>query len=152
MSFRACIFRRVGGHLGLLPFAATSGAITAWRALRWWSAAAMLRLPHAAREGLAAAALRPDDAVAYDRTTGPTGADNARLKDLDRNPDGKAPGLDQNGGRSRPLSGVEDNGDADVFRRVRETSWQLRFEPGARLSILDCLSSGSRMWRLCPPN
>jgi hypothetical protein len=152
-SFRACVFRRVRGYLGLLPFAAVFGAIAASRAVRWRFAAAMLRLARAAREGIAAAALGPDDAVPCDRTVGPSGADNARLKGpADHNPDGNASRLDQNGGFGCPLSGVEDGAGGDVSGRIRETGWQLRFEPWAKLSILDYLIGGLRIWRLCPPN
>ncbi len=153
MGFRARVFRRVGGYLGLLPFVATFGVIAASGAVRWRSAGAMPRLARAAREGIVAAALGPDDAVPYDRTMGPPSADNARPKDpADRNPHENAAGLDQNGGFGRPLSGVEDSGDADVSGPIPETGWQLRFEPGAKLSILDCLIGGLRTWRLCPPN
>jgi Glycosyl transferase family 2 len=153
MSFRTRMVRRVGGYLGLLPFAATFGVIAVSGTVRWRSAAAMPRLTRAARKAIIAAALGPDDAVPCDRTMGPPSADNARPKDpADRNPHGNAAGLDQNGGFGRPLSGVDDSGDGGVSGPIAETGWQLRFEPGANLSILDCLIGGLRTWRLCPPN
>jgi GT2 family glycosyltransferase len=54
------------GYLGLMPFCATFGAIAALRALQWRIPSTLLTLGRAAREGVAAAALGPDDSIPYD--------------------------------------------------------------------------------------
>lgn len=58
------------GYLGLLPFFGTFAAIAASRAWRWRSPAALPTLARAAREGVAVAALGPEDTIPYETPEG----------------------------------------------------------------------------------
>jgi GT2 family glycosyltransferase len=68
------------GYLGLPPFFATFAAIAGSRALRLRATAPLLTLARAVGEGIAAAALGPDDAIPYDTPVDATAIKNAEME------------------------------------------------------------------------